>query len=155
MPCSRTIAEKIALALDVVLDDTLRNRMRSVGISNVEAFTEYQKGRELFERAHGSDNLISLLRQGNVHFEAAVELAPDFPDAYQNITDLYSHILISQANGELDGTITDDDVKYALENLRRNYELVVRYAGDAGQRLSVEQRQCPGAGKLDRVVSPG
>ncbi len=132
------IAEKIALALDVVLDDTLRNRMRSVGISNVEAFIEYQKGRELFERAHGSDNLISLLRQGNAHFEAAVALAPDFPDAYQNITDLYSHILMSQANGELDGTITDDDVKYALENLRRNYELVVRYAGDASQRLSVE-----------------
>jgi len=134
----QAIAEKIALALDVVLDDTLRNRMRSVGISNVEAFTEYQKGRELFERAHGSDNLISLLRQGNAHFEAAVELAPDFPDAYQNITDLYSHILMSQANGELDGTITDDDVKYALENLRRNYELVVRYADDASQRLSVE-----------------
>ncbi|MCJ7814450.1 MAG: hypothetical protein MUP31_00215 [Xanthomonadales bacterium] len=132
------IAEKIALALDVVLDDALRNRMRSVGIGNVEAFTEYQKGRELFERAHGDDNLISLLRQGNSHFEEAVRLAPDFPDAYLNISDLYSHILMSQANGELDGAITDDDVKSAPENLRRNYERVVRHAGNAGQRLSVE-----------------
>ncbi len=132
------IAEKIALALDVLLDETLRARMRSVGIGNVEAFIEYQKGRELFERAHGDDNLISLLRQGNTHFEEAARLAPDLPDAYQNITDLYSHILMSQANGELDGEITDDDIKNAPENLRINYEQVVRYASDDSQRLSVE-----------------
>jgi len=132
------IAEKIALALDVVLDDALRNRMRSVGIGNVEAFTEYQKGRELFERAHGDDNLVSLLRQANLHFEEAIELAPDFPDAYMNLSDLYSHILMSQANGELDGTITDDDVRTAPDHLRRTYELVVHYAGNAGQRLSAE-----------------
>jgi len=132
------IAEKIALALDVVLDDSLRRQMRSVGIGNVEAFIEYQKGRELFERAHGSDRMISLLRQGNSHFETAVKLAPDFADAYLNITDLYTHTLISQANGELDGFITDDDVKNAPENLRRNYDLVVRYAGNISQRAAAE-----------------
>jgi adenylate cyclase len=132
------IAEKITLALDVVLDDALRNRMRSVGIGNVEAFTEYQKGREFFERAHGNDNLISLLRQANSHFATAVELAPDIPDAYLNISDLYSQIMISQANGELDGAITNDDVKSAPENLRHNYGLVIRYAGNDGQRLAAE-----------------
>ena len=132
------IAEKIALALDVVLDDELRSRMHRVGIGNVEAFTEYQKGWAFFERAHGDDNLISLLRQGNSHFEEAVHFAPDFPDAYLHISDLYSHILLSQANGELDGTITENDIKNAPENLRRNYDLVVRYAKNDGERLSAE-----------------
>ncbi len=132
------IAEKIALALDVVLDDELRGRMRRVGIGDVEAFTEYQKGWAFFERAHGADNLISLLRQGNSHFEQAVRFAPDFPDAYLHISDLYSHILLSQANGELDGTITESDIQNAPENLRRNYDLVVRYAKNDGERLSAE-----------------
>lgn len=132
------IAEKIALALDVVLDDTLRNQMRSIGVKNVEAFTLYQKGREIFERAHGDANLIGLLRQANPYFEEAVKLAPGFPDAYMNISDLYSHILISQANGELTGTITDDDVRDAPLHLQKNYQQVVSHAGTAGQRLSAE-----------------
>ena len=132
------IAEKIALALDVLLDDEQRTRMRRAGIGNVEAFTDYQKGHELFERAHGDVNLISLLRQGNFYFEEAVELAPAFPDAYLHISDLYSHILLSQANGEVTGTITDDDVSDAPGNLRRNYDLAVRYAGNDGQRLAAE-----------------
>lgn len=132
------IAEKIALALDVVLDDELRARLRRVGIDNVEAFTAYQKGWEYFQRAHGSDNLISLLRQANTYFEETVRLAPDTPQAYLQITDLYDHILLSQANGELDGNITADDILNAPANLRRNYDQVIRYAGNSGQRYSAE-----------------
>jgi len=132
------IAEKIAVALDVVLDETLRNRMRSVGIRNVEAFTDFQKGSELVHQAHGDDNLISLLRQANQHFEHAAELVPNFSDAYMNIADLYSHILLSQANGELVGSITEDDIEAAPENFRRNYDLAIRHAGNAGQRGSAE-----------------
>jgi len=132
------IAEKIALALDVVLDDELRGRMHRVGIGDVEAFIEYQKGWAFFERAHGDDNLINLLRQGNAHFEQAISFAPDFPDAYLHISDLYIHILLSHANGELDGTITENDVQNAPENLRRNYDLAVHYAKNDGERLSAE-----------------
>ncbi len=132
------IAENIALALDVLLDDEQRTRMRRAGIGNVEAFTHYQKGQEFFERAHGDVNLISLLRQGNFYFEEAAKLVPDFPDAYRHISDLYIHILLSQANGEVTGAITDDDVKDAPGNLRQNYNLVVRYAGNDGQRLTAE-----------------
>lgn len=132
------IAENIALALDVLLDDEQRTRMRRAGIGNVEAFTNYQKGREFFERANGDVNPISLLRQGNFYFEEAVKLAPDFPDAYRHISDLYIHILLSQANGEVTGTITGDDVKHAPGNLRQNYNLVVRYARNDGQRLAAE-----------------
>ncbi len=132
------IAEKIALALDVILDDALRAQMRSVGVKNVEAFTQYQKGREIFERAHGDANLIGLLRQANSYFEEAVRLAPGFTDAYMNISDLYSHILISEANGELTGTITENDIRGAPSQIRKTYEQVVQHAVTAGQRLSAE-----------------
>ena len=59
----------------MVLDDDLRARMARAGVGNPEAFIEFQKGRELFERAHGSEMLISLLRQGNQHFANAVAIA--------------------------------------------------------------------------------
>jgi len=132
------IAEKIALALDVLLDDKLRTRMRSVGVGNVEAFIEYQKGRERFEKAHGGDNMISLLRQGNAYFDAAVTISPKFPDAYLSRADLYGHQLMSQANGELDGNITEDDIRTAPGQLRQNYDLVKQYASTSGQQLSAE-----------------
>ena len=130
------IAEKIALALDVVLNDALREQMRRVGVRNVEAFTEYQKGRELFERAHDAVNMISLLRQASGYLDEAVRLTPAIPDAYLHKSDLYTHILLSQANGELDGEITVDDVRTAPGNLQRNYDMAIRYATSAGQELS-------------------
>jgi TolB-like protein len=132
------IAEQIAVALDVLLDDTRLKLMRSVGVRNIEAFTEYQKGREIFERAHGSTNMISGLRQANLHFEAAVELAPKFPDAYQSLNDLYTHILMSQGNGELDGNITAQDVQQAPAMLRQNFDLAIRNAWNEGQRASLQ-----------------
>lgn len=132
------IAEKIAVALDVLLDEARLKLMHSVGVRNIEAFTEYQKGREVFERAHGSDNMISGLRQANVHFEKAVALAPRFPDAYQSLNDLYTHILISQGNGELDGNITAQDVDQAPDMLRQNFDLAIRNAWHESQRASLQ-----------------
>lgn len=132
------IAEKIATALDVVLDDTLRQRMRRVGVRNVEAFIEYQKGRELWEKAHGGNNLISTLRQANQHFANAVSLAPAFPDAYLTMTDLHTHILMSRADGLLDGNITDEDYRNARPAQERQFGLAVKYASNPGQKLATE-----------------
>ena len=132
------IAEKVALALNVVLDEDSRARMRRAGTGNVEAFTEYQKGRELFFRAHDSDNVVSVLRQANVHFERALALAPEIPDAYNAINDLYSHILINNAFGILDGNVTEQDVRSAPAALRRNLDLSIRHARNESQRASTQ-----------------
>lgn len=132
------IAEKIATALDVVLNAESREAMRRVGVRNVEAFTEYQKGRELFDRAHNNVDLISLLRQANGPFEKVVALAPATPDAYLSMNDLYSHILMDQSSGKIDGNITGQDVRDAPAALQRNYDLAVKYARNRGQRLSAE-----------------
>jgi len=132
------IAEKVARALDVFLDDASRERLRWVGTRNVEAFIAYQKGVEFYERAHREPNQISLLRQANIHFEQAIDQAPELFDAYPLHADLFTHILLSQAAGRLDGEITEEDLAQAPEALVRNYELAARHARETGQRSKLE-----------------
>jgi TolB-like protein len=126
------IAEKVARALNVLLDDALRERMQWVGTRNVEAFIAFQKGIEYYERAHREPNQISLLRQANVHFEQAIENEPELIDAYQFHADLYSHILISRAAGQIDGEITDVDQARAPTALARDYDRATRYSRTTG-----------------------
>ena len=52
------IAEQIAAALDVVLDEKKRAAMHKAGLRDVEAFTLYQKGLRVYAQAHGEMNTI-------------------------------------------------------------------------------------------------
>ena len=131
------IAEKVAVALNVVLDEDARARMRRAGTGNVEAFTEYQKGRELFLRAHDSDNVVAGLRRANEHFEKALSLEPGIPNAYLSINDIYSHVLIENARGFHDGEVTDQDVASAPSVLRRNFDRAIEYTQNEAQRMSI------------------
>jgi len=94
------IAEDIAVALEVVLDENKRNAMRLAGLRDVEAFTLYQKGRDLFERSHGEIDQIDGLRQANVYFEQVMEIVPGYWQVYADHSDLYTHLL----NGSIAGT---------------------------------------------------
>jgi TolB-like protein len=132
------IAEKVATALNVVLDDDQRARLRQVGIRNVEAYTAYQKGLESHARAHGAHVDIPFLREGNRHYEDAIALAPDFSDAYLNHADLFVHILMSQARGQLDGNITEVDIQGAPAAMKYDYDQAIRNAKNSGQRLVAE-----------------
>jgi adenylate cyclase len=127
------IAEKVASALNVYLDDALRERMQWVGTRNVEAFIAFQKGIALYERAHREPNQIGLLRQANIHFDQAIEYEPELIDAYQYHADLYSHILISAASGQTDGEITDTDLALAPAALTGDYENARRFSRTRGQ----------------------
>ena len=130
------IARRIAEALDVALDDGSRARMAGAAVGDPEALIEFQKGRALYERAHGSDMLISLLRQGNQHFANAVAIAPAMPDAYLAMTDLHTHVLVRQGDGVLDGDITAADARRAPAGLERNFGLAIRHARTEGQGLA-------------------
>jgi len=132
------IAQKIASALNVVLDFKQRARMQRAGVRNVEAFTAFQKGHELFELGHGEGNLFVNLRAGNQYFEQAIALAPEFHAAYINHSDLYVHMLLTHANGEIDGNITDEDIRMAPAALRRDYEQAIRSAKSSESRLATE-----------------
>ncbi len=87
------IAEEIAVALEVVLDENKRDAMRLAGLRDIEAFTLYQKGRDLFDRAHGEIDQIEGLRQANVYFEQVMELVPGYWQVYSDHSDLYTHLL--------------------------------------------------------------
>ena len=128
------IAEKVAAALNVSLDENQRARMRRANVRHVEAYTAYQKGLEYTEKVHRQDVEFSLLRQGNAYFRQAFTLAPGFSDAYLEHSRLFSHILISQANGQLEGHITPEDVKQAPAALKSDYEQAIKYAKNEGQR---------------------
>jgi len=132
------IAEKVAAALNIFLDEDKRASMRHAGVRNVEAYTAFQKGLEPYEKAHAIGDQISRLRQANEQFELAIQLAPDFSDAYLHHSDLYSHILVTQANGQLDGNISEQDMLSAPTEIRRDLEQAIRHAKSPGQRMVSE-----------------
>ncbi len=140
------IAEKVAAALDIVLDEDLRRRMRGAGVHDPEAFIGYQKGLELFDRAHGSNRTLDLLAEANVHFEHAIERAPDFSKAYVHHSDYYSHLLLDAAAGADLVGVTDEDLVHARKILLDDFDAAVRHAQDDKQRLNAE---------LDRAVISG
>jgi adenylate cyclase len=132
------IAEKVAAALDIFLDEDKRASMRHAGVRNVEAYTAYQKALEPYEKGHAVGDLISNLRQANQYFETAIALAPDFSDAYLSHADLFSHLLMTQANGQLDGNIGEQDVEAAPAALRFDLDQAIRHAKNPSQRVVAE-----------------
>ena len=132
------IAEKVAAALDILLDEDKRASMRRAGIKNVEAYTAYQKGLEPYEKGHAEGDQIRRLREANLHFETAIEHAPDFSDAYLHHSDLYSHILMTHANGQLDGNISEQDVEAAPAMIKKDLDQAIRHARKPGQRMVSE-----------------
>jgi len=127
------IAEKIATALDVVLDDEQLDRMHAVGLRDPEAFVAYQKGRELFYLAHGSPTILGDLLEANIWLEKALVLAPDLSDAYLLHADYFTHFLMD--------TVTNQDVSgadrtAALEQLEQDLENAIRTAPGESQRLA-------------------
>jgi len=132
------IAEKIAAALDIVLDERKREAMRQAGLRDVEAFTLYQKARELYERAHGEIATIDGLRQANVLFEQVIELVPDFSNVYVNHSDLYVHILTDDASEVYAATFTREEAATAYATVLADYQAAEQHARSSGYRHLME-----------------
>ena len=131
------IAEQVANALDVVLDDTQRKRMRQAGVQDVEAFIRYQKGWKLYVQSHSDESmdLFEGLRLANAEFARATDLEPDFSFAYYAQTDLYEHILI-------DDNATPRERLDAQRAAMRSLERAAATSPDAQQReLALAERQ--------------
>jgi TolB-like protein len=89
------IAEKIAAALNVVMDDTRREAMRRAGLRDVEAFIALQKGYERFESAHGEEDQVEGLKEANRYFDKVLEKVPRYPPALIYHADAYIHFIDS------------------------------------------------------------
>jgi len=112
------IAENVAGALDVLLDDKQRATMRKAGVANVDAFIAYQKGLKLYFDAHGNPaiGLLDGLRLANVEFDRATTLEPDFYEAHFAKADLYEHML---QDDDLDQAERIAAQRAALQTLQR------------------------------------
>ena len=142
------IAEKVARALNVVLDDHLRERMRMFGLRNPEAFIAFQKGMDLFTSAHGIGNAdqLSLLRDANVHFEQVIELVPNFMGAYQRHSDLYTHVALEMAVGKLKNGFEGIEIEMTRRATEADFEAAFLKAPDIQTKTEAE---------LDRAIISG
>jgi len=132
------IAEKIAEAMNVVMDDDKREAMRKAGLRNVEAFIDYQKAMELYGEAHGDVDQIEYLRRTNEQLEKIIELVPTFSKAYMDHTDLYVHMLLDNSVGQLTDGVTPQDIEEAPANIMEDMAMAAETASNFSERNSIE-----------------
>ncbi len=132
------IAEQIAAALDVVLDEGKREAMRQAGLRDVAAFTLFQKGLDYFDRAHGEVGIMVGLNQANEYFDQVIARVPDYAPAYVAHSDLYVHKLADDASFGDAATLTDDEVQAALDTILADYRNAERYAKTPAMRAMTE-----------------
>lgn len=134
------IAESVAGALGVLLDQRKRAFMADIGVHDVEAFIAYQRGVELFNRAHNEGPMIPLLAQANAQFEAAIARKPDFANAHFQHADYYAHLLIDEAPGQGKGFATANGIGIdeAERRLKADFDAALRHERDADHRRVIQ-----------------
>ncbi len=156
------IAENIAAALDVVLDEDARRIMRNVGIQDVEAFIAYQKGLEAFAAAHGNfASVAESLGIANAYFDRALKAAPGLTSARLLKTDLATHIMIEIAAGYSEEKYPGE-AQDALTAVQQEYDLAWQLSAAGNQRdildlertlFSEDWSSLPG--EIEKAMQPG
>ncbi|MEE4173190.1 MAG: hypothetical protein V2I57_02960 [Xanthomonadales bacterium] len=116
------IAEALAVAMDVVLDEERRQAMRSAGLRDPAAFIAFQRGLKASREAHGEAYQIEALLAVNDYFDTVLERVPDYGPAYTERADAFVHIINDAATGEptLDNVppdIRDNAYQLAVESM--------------------------------------
>jgi TolB-like protein len=132
------IAEQIASVLDVVLDEQKREAMKQAGLRDVEAFTLYQKGLDVYFRAHGEMNTMDGLRQANTYFDKVIKRVPTFAPVYLDHSDLFIHILGDEASGAFEKQYTDEEAENAYAAALADYAAAEQHAPSRAARRMVE-----------------
>ena len=155
------IAERIAEVLGVVLDDAAREVMHSAGIHDVEAFIAYQKGQEVFVKAHQGMNMSDALTIANTHFDRALEAAPSLTTARLMKADLRGHMVFEIASGFRDENYPGE-LQETLAALREEYRLAVELSPAGNQRdiLDLERTLFSGEWiglpfRVEKAMQPG
>ena len=126
----RDVAERVATALNVLLDADRREAMFRSGTSNVEAFEAYLRGVDELARWH-SDERESAPDAGQAAFERALELDPGYAEAALAHMDLYSHALMDG----MDIGMSQEEVREALLH---DLEVAAKNASNPTTRLVAE-----------------
>jgi len=92
------VAEKIAGALSIYLNDEQREALAASGTRNVEAFRAYLKGRALSSQTHSSEPGVSLW-DANEEFERAMAFDQKYAAPAIAHHDAYAHYLMDGPDG--------------------------------------------------------
>jgi len=110
------IAENIAGALSIYLDDKQRAEIDRSGTHNVEAFKAYLKGVDLYRRSHALEPGVSLW-DANKYFAQAMALDPKYVAPAIAHHDAYAHILLDGPGGKYTGH-TEGEPEISQEEAR-------------------------------------
>jgi TolB-like protein/class 3 adenylate cyclase len=134
------IAASVAGALGVLLDERRRAAMSEAGVGDVAAFIAYQRGVELFDRAHNDGPLLPLLARANLELGEAIARKPDFAYAHFQRADYFAHFLLDEAPRRAPGFVSDTGLTAAeaQRQLLADLDAAYRYERDPGQRLVVQ-----------------
>jgi TolB-like protein len=133
-----SIAERIAIALDVALDEEKSEAMRNAGLRDAEAFTLYQKGVHLFDQAHGEIEMIGGLRAANGYFDQVIERVPEFGTVYQYRADLWTHMLSEDLQGGPDERFTAKEAAEAYSKAVADFRAAAQYVRNPDSRMHAE-----------------
>jgi adenylate cyclase len=120
----RDVAEKVAAALDIFLDDTRREKMFAAGTRDVEAFETFLRGRAIFAAAHLGERGLTLA-DANPWFERAMACDPGFAAPAFLHADRYGHFVVDGPASPVVGP-HELSLHQAHERLRRDFEHVAR-----------------------------
>jgi TolB-like protein len=132
------IAVKIAGAMNVVMDDGKREAMRRAGMRNVEAFVDYQKAQELYDKAHSGSNPVKYLREANRELDKVIGLVPNFAPAYIKHSDLHVHMLLADSAGLRDEDVTDREIEEAPAIIMSDLTKAAENARNFSERNDIE-----------------
>jgi len=128
IPVQENIAEQIAAAMDIVLDEQKREAMRQAGLRDAEAFTLYQKGLKVNNDAHGERDTIEGLLEANEYFEQVIDRVTNFSQVYIDHSDLFIHLLTLEAAENRPAGISIEDITGAYSSAIADYEAAVSNA---------------------------
>ena len=131
------VAENIAAALQVVMDDDKRGRMFATGTRDVAAFEAFARGRELFQQAHARSASPVSLEDANIYLGRAMELDPGYAQPALMHADRYAHQLL-EPGAVIVGETSGLDPDNAFESLRRDFDMAARNAPDPASRVIAE-----------------
>jgi TolB-like protein len=130
------VAENVAAALNVFLDDAKRERMFATGTRSVRAFEEFRRGEAYYRDAHISGTGASLV-EANRYFARALALDSSYAQAAVLHSDLYAHLVMDGPDVALVAGV-DLTQANAIERLRADLDLAAARTQDPTMRTVAE-----------------
>ena len=125
------IAEAIATALGVYLDEEAVTAMTAAGLRNPEAHVLFQKARQLYEDAHDGYDVLPGLSEANDLLARVIALEPQYSQAYGLRTDYFTHQL-----RDYYALLTEEERAGAEVAMTADLDAAVRHAASEEQRLA-------------------